>query len=91
MSGFTCVCVGAGNWHVGQNFMYTGEDRATPNGTVFGEITFPDSDPQSRESYVGELYRQKPHGNGILRWRRGNYVRFDGAVALLPFVLPTVS
>lgn len=63
----------AGNWQSGN--VFTHDDKA---GSPVGEVTFPDTDAQFRESYVGDLSRQKPHGNGILRWRRGNYVRFDG-------------
>ena len=79
--GFHGVCCTTGNWQSGS--VFTSEDRTGgsggPNGVVHGEVTFPDNDPQFRESYVGDLMRQKPHGSGILRWRRGNYVRFDGA------------
>lgn len=45
-------------------------------GTVV--ITYPEDDPQFREQYVGGVVRQRPDGNGVLRWRQGNYVRFEG-------------
>ena len=56
-----------------------GETSTSPTGTTHGELFFPENDPQLRESFVGSLQRQKPHGTGVLRWRRGNYVRFHGA------------
>lgn len=48
------------------------------NGRQVATITYPDDDPQFRLQYVGNVQRQRPHGRGELRWRRGNYVRFEG-------------
>ncbi len=58
----------------------SGSSAAIP-GSTHGELFFPDTDPQLRESFVGSLVRQKPHGPGVLRWRRGNYVRFHGGLS----------
>ena len=48
------------------------------DGKAAVRINYPEDDAQCRESYVGSVVRQRPHGYGLLKWRKGNYVRFEG-------------
>ena len=50
----------------------------TRDGKAAVLLKYPEDDPQCRECYLGSVVRQRPHGFGVLKWRKGNYVRFDG-------------
>lgn len=50
----------------------------TEAGRAMATITYPEDDEHFRLQYVGRVQRQRPHGQGDMRWRKGNYVRFTG-------------